>query len=81
MQILEQIGTIYEAEGSVRLAYAQALHAAGEHEAAVGAINKARARLLARADAILDAEDRRVFINDVSDHAQTLALSQAWAAP
>ncbi|HEX7839584.1 MAG TPA: hypothetical protein VF469_19045, partial [Kofleriaceae bacterium] len=62
----------------VRLAHAEALHAAGAHDAARGAIVRARAHLLAIADKIADPSYRTSFLAHVPENARTLALADAW---
>jgi hypothetical protein len=62
----------------VRLAHAEALHAAGAHAAARGAIAQARARLLAIADKISDPDRRASFLARVPENARTLALAATW---
>ena len=66
---------------SVRLAHAEALHATGAHAAAIGAIARARAQLLAVADAIADPGHRASFLDQVPENARTLALARDWSAP
>jgi tetratricopeptide (TPR) repeat protein len=68
----------------VRLAHAEALHAAGDGEAARRAIGDARAQLLAIAGTICDPAYRQSFLDSVPENARTLALARAWlgdAAP
>jgi tetratricopeptide (TPR) repeat protein len=62
----------------VRLAHAEALHAVGAHDAARGAITRARAHLLAIADKIADPVYRASFFAHVPENARTLALAGAW---
>ncbi len=62
----------------VRLAHAEAQHAAGAHDAARRTIAGARARLLAIADRIPDPAYRRSFLEDVPENARTLELARAW---
>ncbi len=62
----------------VRLAHAEAQHAAGAHDAARRAIADARARLLAIAGRVPDPEVRRSFLEDVPENARTLELARAW---
>jgi hypothetical protein len=69
---------------AVRLVHAEALDAAGDHDAARRAITGARARLLAIAGRIDDLDRRQSFLDRVPENARTLALARAWlgeAAP
>ncbi|HEX3478549.1 MAG TPA: protein kinase [Kofleriaceae bacterium] len=68
----------------VRLAHAEALHATGARDAARGAIAEARARLFTIAERIADPDYQRSFLDNVPEHARTLALASVWldeAAP
>jgi hypothetical protein len=62
----------------VRLVYAEALEAAGDHAAARAEITEARDELAALAACIGDAETRRTFLEDVAENARVMALAQAW---
>jgi hypothetical protein len=62
----------------VRLAHAEALRATGAHDAARHAIAEARARLFSIADRIADPEYRKSFLEQVPEHARTLALADEW---
>ncbi len=62
----------------VRLAHAEALHAAGAHDAARYAIADARARLVAIADRIPDPDYKKRFLENIPENAKTLALAHAW---
>jgi tetratricopeptide (TPR) repeat protein len=64
-------------EGEVRLMYAEALHAAGNPDA-LAAIEKARDRLLRRADQIQKPERRESFLTLVPENARTLRLAAEW---
>src|SRR6185437_7676295 len=75
MRILDELGDIDEGDAFVRLTYAEALDAAGEHGRASAAIAAARDHLLARAARIVDAAWRRSFLEDVAENARTLALA------
>ena len=75
---MERLGGIEEGEALVRLAYAEALWAGGDREAARRAIEEARARLLARAARLGDEALRGRFLDRVEENARTLALSAAW---
>jgi hypothetical protein len=78
--ILAPLGSIEEFEAPVRLAWALALDAAGDHATRDRAIATARDRLRARAAAITDPERRRSFLDDVRDNQATLACAAAWLA-
>jgi tetratricopeptide (TPR) repeat protein len=60
----------------VRLVHAEALHAAGQRDAAVTALAAAHDALLARAMKIGDPEARRRFLERVPENARTLALAR-----
>ncbi len=60
----------------VRLAHAEALHAAGERDAARRALTDARTQLLAVADKIPDPAYRHSFLENVPENARTLALAR-----
>jgi tetratricopeptide (TPR) repeat protein len=62
----------------VRLVHAEALDAAGQHEAARAALDAARAWLMASAERIGDAASKRAFLEDVPEHARTLARAVEW---
>ncbi|HWO23797.1 MAG TPA: protein kinase [Kofleriaceae bacterium] len=62
----------------VRLAYAQALHAADARDDARHAIAEARTHLLEVADRIIDPAYKKSFLEDVSENARTLALAREW---
>ncbi len=79
-EILERVKVIEEGEGFVRLAWAEALEASGDREAAKGAIAAARDRLLEQTEEIGDPEVRRTFLECVPEHARTLELARAWLA-
>jgi hypothetical protein len=81
MQILDNLGGVDGEEESVRLAYAEALHAMGREDAARAAIGDARTRLLARAAKISEAVWRESFLTYVPDNARTLALADDWLVP
>ena len=75
---LEAQGQLEEGEAVVRLAYAEALAAVGEHSNAGVALTAARTRLLFRAARIDDPEARRSFLENVEENARTLALAGRW---
>ncbi len=78
-EILDALTTIGENDARVRLAHAEALHAAGAAPAARSAIAAARDRLLRRASLIADDELRQSFLERVPENARTLSLARAWA--
>jgi tetratricopeptide (TPR) repeat protein len=61
-----------------RLVYAKALHAVGAHDSAREAVAIARARLLANAAKIGDADVRTGFLRNVPENARTLELAREW---
>jgi hypothetical protein len=65
-------------ESEVRLMYAEALHAAGDPDA-LTAIEKARDRLLSRADQIRNPARRESFLTLVPENARTLRLASEWS--
>jgi tetratricopeptide (TPR) repeat protein len=81
MEWLESAGKLEEGEALVRLSYARALDAVGDRASAVRTVAEARRRLLERADSIPRPEWRRAFLENVPEHAFTLALAQEWAPP
>lgn len=78
--LLQQVGVIDEGEAIVRLALAEALHAAGKIDEARTAIFAARDRLVERASHIRDEALRRSFLEQVPENARTLTLAREWAA-
>ncbi|WP_437762847.1 protein kinase [Sorangium sp. So ce281] len=74
---LEEAGSLEEGESLVRLAYAEALAAAGAAREAAEALAVARQHLLDRAAKISDASFRERFLTCVPDNAKTLALAAA----
>jgi len=62
----------------VRLARAEALHAAGDAGGAQEAIRIARGRLLSNAEKISSPELRRSFLERVPTNARTLSLAAEW---
>ena len=75
---LEELGTIEEGEGLVRLVYAEALRAAGHDDEARAAIVAARARLEARAAKIGEPGHRESFLANVPENARTMELEEEW---
>jgi eukaryotic-like serine/threonine-protein kinase len=78
MRLLEEIGGVGEGETVIRLAYAEALHARGDHEGAKKAIASARDRLLARAAKIRSPEYKRSFLGVVRENVRTLMRAGEW---
>ena len=78
---LERLGEIDEGESVVRLTYAEALAAAGEHAEARAALAVARQRLLARAERVADLSWRHRFLHEVPVNARILALAAAPPPP
>jgi serine/threonine protein kinase/tetratricopeptide (TPR) repeat protein len=78
MELLESLGGLDEGESLVRLMYAEALAAAGDHARAREAIAAARHRLLERAAKISDPGWRRSFLERVPENARTMSLATAW---
>jgi tetratricopeptide (TPR) repeat protein/predicted Ser/Thr protein kinase len=76
--LLEQLGGIEEGEATVRLVYAQALHGAGEVEAARAAIAIAARRLEERAARIREPRWRDSFLRNVPHNARTIILARSW---
>nr|WP_233561216.1 hypothetical protein [Sorangium cellulosum] len=72
---LEEAGSLEEGESLVRLAYAEALAAAGAAREAAEALAAAREQLLSRAAKISDPTFRERFLTCVPDNARTLALA------
>ena len=69
---LEALGTLEEGESLVRLAYAEALAAAGDAAGAACALAAARESLLARAAKISDPRRREQFLAGVPENARIL---------
>ncbi len=78
MALFDQLGGIEEGEALVRLSYAEALEASGDHAGACAAIATARTQLLSRADKLREVAFRKSFLERVPDHARTLELAEAW---
>jgi tetratricopeptide (TPR) repeat protein len=72
-------GGIEEGESAVRLAYAEALHAAGDVPGARTAIAAARDRLHERAGKIKDPRWRETFVTGIPENVRTMALAVLWA--
>ena len=78
MSILTSLDGIEEGESLIRVVYAEALAAAGDHGSARAAIVEARERLLARAAKIVDPALRESFLARVPENARTLARAREW---
>jgi tetratricopeptide (TPR) repeat protein len=70
--ILEGLGVAEEGESLVRLTWAEALEASGQHERAGAAFDEASRRLHERAQRIADPTWRRLFLEAVPENARTL---------
>ena len=71
-------GSCEESPSLVRLVYADALHAAGDHTGARVAIASARAELLADAAKIGDPLMRETYLTRVVENRAILARCDAW---
>jgi tetratricopeptide (TPR) repeat protein len=80
MAALDTAGKTAIGEGAVRLAYAEALFASGDADAARAAVATAKERVLARAKTLHDADLRRGFLENIVENARTIELASAWAA-
>ncbi|MDB5219775.1 MAG: Adenylate cyclase, partial [Myxococcaceae bacterium] len=78
MNVLDALGGVEEGESYVRLTFAEALDANGDHEAACEAIATARVRILERAAMIHDAAWKESFLERVRENARTLELARQW---
>jgi len=76
-EIVEACGCVTEADVRVRLAFADALGASGDHGAAKRELGRARTLLYERAERIPDPAWRQRFLNDVPEHASVLQRSAA----
>jgi hypothetical protein len=76
--LLDAFGSVEKGEALVRLVHAETLDACGEPAQARVAIARARERVLARADRIGRQDWRSSFLDNIPEHARTLALAQAW---
>jgi tetratricopeptide (TPR) repeat protein len=77
MDLLTSLGGMEEGESRVRLAYAEALEAVGDREAARAALAEATRRLEERAAKIQDPELRESFLRGLPENARTLMLADA----
>jgi predicted Ser/Thr protein kinase/tetratricopeptide (TPR) repeat protein len=78
MDVLDALGGVEEGESYVRLAFAEALEAAGDREAAREAIATARVRIMERAAMIHDPLWKESFLQLVRENARTLELAKQW---
>lgn len=78
MDVLDALGGVEEGESYVRLTFAEALDANGDHEAAREAIATARVRIMERAAMIHDPMWKDSFLERVRENARTLELAKQW---
>ena len=78
VDMLDALGGIEEGESYVRLTFAEALEASGNHEAACEAIATARVRILERAAMIHDPAWKESFLERVPENARTIELARQW---
>ncbi|ACY14484.1 serine/threonine-protein kinase PknK [Haliangium ochraceum] len=78
MRLLDQLGGLLQGESLPPLVLAQALHASGDHEAAIMAIRDAAVRLHRRAGRLPEPAWRTHFLA-MPQNALTLQLAAAWA--
>ncbi|WP_434046759.1 MULTISPECIES: protein kinase domain-containing protein [Sorangium] len=76
--IIAAQGHLEEGESQIDLVRAEALEACGAHGEARVAIATARERLLDRTSRIANPAWRAGFLENVPEHARTLALARAW---
>lgn len=69
---------VEEGEALIQLAYAEALDATGDRQAARAALREAHARLRLRASKISSPARRRTFLDNVPEHSRTLELARTW---
>lgn len=77
-ELLEELGGVEEGEAYIRLTFAEALDAIGNHDAAREAIATARVRILERTAMIQDAQWKNTFIEKVRENVRTLELARLW---
>ena len=75
---LERLGGIDGGEFLIRVEYAQALEAVGEHARAVAVLRAAHDRLLTCANKIVDAALRESFLQRVPENARVMELARSW---
>ncbi len=71
--LLNELGSIEDGEALARLAFVEVLEASGEAASARIALDRARSRLLDRAQKISNEARRMSFLDDVPDHALTFS--------
>ena len=75
MEIFESQGGLEEGEPMLRLAHAAALHAAGRRAEAAQVVAEARQIIEEQAARIGDPRWRKTFLEEIEEHAHTLALA------
>ncbi len=80
MKEYEVLGSFGFRGAAALLIHAEALFAVGQHAAAIEAVRRALARILAQADKIPDAAMRRSFLEGIPEHRQLMALAAKWQA-
>ncbi|MEM9491610.1 MAG: hypothetical protein AAGC55_20865, partial [Myxococcota bacterium] len=78
MQILAQLGHMFEGERLLRLIHARALRADGHRGEAERAISDARALVHAQAETIAKPDWRRTFLGAVAENRLILELAETW---
>jgi tetratricopeptide (TPR) repeat protein len=78
MSLLEGLGGVEEGEAFIRLTFAEALEAIGDHAAAIDAIRAARVRILERTAMIQDTQWKNTFTQKVRENLRTLELALTW---
>jgi tetratricopeptide (TPR) repeat protein len=78
MSLVDALGGVEEGESYVRLTYAEALDAIGDHDGACEAVRTARVRLLERAANIRDDAWKVTFLEKVFENARTFELAKDW---
>ena len=78
-QILVDVGGTDDGDAIIRLARAEALHAAGDRAAARAAAIEARDQITSRAARIGDPALRHLFLTALPEHARTIALADELA--
>jgi tetratricopeptide (TPR) repeat protein len=76
MASLTAAGKTAIGEAAIRLAYAEALEASGQHDKARAELAVAKERVVARARTLNDRELRTAFLESVAEHARTLELAR-----
>lgn len=81
MDTVGRLSDVGDGEMTIRLAWAESLHANGQYDAARQAIASAHQRLLEQARQIDDATWRESFLHQVADHARLHELFRDWKSP